>query len=67
MIPVPVHPGYNPPPADTLFGPKVDLAFWRGILNAGYGPITAAHDPSIACMRTAPAPFRICPSKYVYF
>ena len=57
-------PGYQVVPS-ALFGPAVDLDYWRGVAPAGQGPITAAHPESyaVACMRTLPGVFNVCAGK----
>jgi len=57
-------PGYNRVPS-ALFGPAVDLDFWRGVAPAGEGPVTGPHpeSPELACMRTLPGVFNVCPGK----
>lgn len=56
-----VKPGYSTLPSQ-LFGQQVDTSFWNGVAAAGQGPVTSAtpESPEIACLRTAPNPFRIC-------
>lgn len=58
-------PGYQSVPQSALFGPTVDFDYWRTVAPAGEGPITSAHPESaaIACLRTMPSPFNVCPGK----
>lgn len=59
-----IDPGYNVVPSQ-LFGQTPDLDFWRGVAPAGQGPVTSAHPESaeVACMRTMPGAFNVCPGK----
>jgi len=59
-----INPGYNLVPSQ-LFGPSPDLDYWNRIAFAGPGPVTGAHPESaeVACMRTMPGVFNVCPGK----
>lgn len=58
------HPGYNKMPS-FISGPVADLDFWRLVAPAGQGPVTGARPISaeVACLRTMPGAFNVCPGK----
>lgn len=57
-------PGYTKVPS-ALFGPSVDMDFWRGVAPAGEGPVTGPvpESAAVACMRNLPGVFNVCPGK----
>jgi len=60
-----VEPGYNRVPS-SIIGPTVDLDYWGRIVPAGQGPVTGPNNiesVAVACMRSLPAPFNVCPGK----